>query len=58
MSSTNTKRRSGRRIVTVWLSWAGVDHLDEIAKAEGSDRSQVIRTLLAEAIQARQARRS
>jgi metal-responsive CopG/Arc/MetJ family transcriptional regulator len=46
----------GRRIVSVWLSWAGVAEIDRMAGAEGVTRSEMIRTLLREAIQARRTR--
>jgi metal-responsive CopG/Arc/MetJ family transcriptional regulator len=52
-SSANTPPRSGRRIVTVWLANSGVDEVDRMAHAGGVTRSDMIRTLLAEAIQAR-----
>ena len=55
-TSANTVLRSGRRIVSVWLSWAGVAELDRMAAAEGVDRSTLIRTLLAEAVKARRQR--
>lgn len=53
MTSANTPPRSGRRTVGIRLSWAGVAELDAMAADEGTDRSTLIRTLLAEAIQAR-----
>lgn len=53
MTSANHPARSGRRTVGIRLSWAGVAELDRMAAAEGVDRSTLIRTLLAEAIQAR-----
>lgn len=56
MSSTDTTTRSGRRTVSVKLSWAGVAELDRLAAAEGVDRSELIRRLLREAIQARRTR--
>lgn len=55
-TSGNTHTRSGRRIVSVWLSWAGVAEIDRMARAEGVTRSDMIRTLLTEAIQARRNR--
>lgn len=56
MTSVNTLPESGRRTVCVKLSWSGVAELDRMATAEGIDRSSLIRTLLAEAIQARRQR--
>lgn len=56
MTSHNTRDRAGRRTVCVKLSWAGVDELDRLAATEGVDRSTIIRTLLAEAVQARRGR--
>lgn len=53
MASGNTPTKSGRRIVCVKLSWAGVAELDRMAAADGVDRSELIRILLAEAVQAR-----
>lgn len=56
MSSANTPPRSGRRTVGIRLSWAGTAEIDRMAAEEGVDRSTMIRTLLAEAIQARRVR--
>jgi metal-responsive CopG/Arc/MetJ family transcriptional regulator len=56
VTSVNTPPQSGRRTVCVKLSWAGVAELDRMATDEGVDRSALIRTLLAEAIQARRQR--
>lgn len=55
-TSADTTPRSGRRIVTVWLSRVGVNELDRMAQAERTTRSALIRTLLSEAIQARRMR--
>lgn len=52
-TSRNSGLRSGRRIVTVWLLWSGVDQIDALAAEEGVDRSAMIRILLAEAMAAR-----
>lgn len=56
MSSADSATWSGRRTVTVRLSWAGIAEIDRLAAAEGTDRSAMIRTLLREAIQARRSR--
>lgn len=45
-----------RIFVGVRLSDNGLAALDNLAKAEGVTRSEMIRTLLAEAVQARQKR--
>lgn len=57
MASANATTRSGRRTVCVKLSWVGVAEIDRLATEDGVDRSTMIRTLLAEAVQARQAGR-
>lgn len=44
---------AARRHVTIRLSTAGLEAIDEIAKAEDRPRSWVIRKLLSEALAAR-----
>lgn len=55
MTSSNPTDRSGRRTVCIKLSWPGVAELDRIATQQGTNRSTVVRTLLAEALAARAA---
>ena len=54
MSNTMSPRSGPRRpIVGVRISEAGIAAIDQLAEAEGVGRSEMIRTLLSEALAAR-----
>lgn len=56
-TSGNTDQQTDRLAVAVRLNRGGVAEIDAMAEAEERTRSQMIRILLREAVQARLARR-